>query len=63
MKTAPAPGHWRRASACIPDNQCVEVRVGNDDVDVRDAKQETSPELRFTRRSWAAFLIHFDALS
>lgn len=63
MKTSTSSGRWRRASACIPDNQCVEVRVGNANVDVRDTKPKTGPELRFDRRSWASFVIHFDTLS
>lgn len=63
MGTSTRVGRWRRASACIRDNQCVEVRVGKVGVDVRDTKQNNGPELRFHRRSWASFVIHFDAVS
>jgi hypothetical protein len=63
METSTESGRWRRASACIPDNQCVEVRLDEENVDVRDTKQKNGPELRFCRPSWAAFVIHFDALS
>jgi hypothetical protein len=49
---------WRRASACNPSGNCVEInRSAPDRVGVRDSKQPVTGELRFTADSWSAFLI------
>jgi len=49
---------WRRARACAPANQCVEVLLATEDVAVRDTKPDIGPELHFYRASWASFLIY-----
>lgn len=48
---------WRRASACNPSGNCVEInRSTMDQVDVRDSKQPAPGTLRFDAVSWSAFL-------
>jgi hypothetical protein len=47
---------WRRASRCTPQNNCVEIRVGSDDVGVRDSKNVGAAPLVFSRHRWAAFI-------
>ncbi|HJP73854.1 MAG TPA: DUF397 domain-containing protein [Pseudonocardiaceae bacterium] len=50
---------WRRASACNPSGNCVEInRSGPDRVAVRDSKQPAIRPLRFTIKTWAAFLTY-----
>lgn len=47
---------WRRSSASIPFNDCVEVLINKDEVRVRDSKHERTTALRFGARSWHSFL-------
>lgn len=48
---------WRRASACNPNGNCVEIdRSTADHVGVRDSKQPTTGALGFSDESWSAFL-------
>jgi hypothetical protein len=47
---------WVRSSRCVPNNNCVEVRVGLDEVGVRDTKNSGGAVLRFDRGGWASFL-------
>ena len=48
---------WRRASACNPNGNCVEInRTTADHVAVRDSKQPAHGTLRFNSESWSAFL-------
>jgi hypothetical protein len=49
---------WVRASRCVPNNNCVEVRIGRDKVGVRDSKNIGLAVLAFRRDSWAGFLAH-----
>lgn len=39
-----------------PDGTCVEVRLGADDVQVRDSKDPAGPVLIYTHAEWRAFL-------
>jgi hypothetical protein len=55
--TADKPAaNWRRSSASIPFNDCVEVMVGRENVRVRDSKEKQAPDLRFHARAWAEFI-------
>jgi hypothetical protein len=49
---------WVRSSRCVPNNNCVEVRVGHDEVGVRDSKNTGAAMLAFRRDRWAGFLLH-----
>jgi hypothetical protein len=48
--------NWVRSSRCVPNNNCVEVRVGLDEVGVRDTKNSGGAVLRFDRDGWTSFL-------
>jgi hypothetical protein len=51
------PSGWRKASACNPSGNCVEInRSAMDRVGVRDSKQPTESELGFGGDSWSVFL-------
>lgn len=47
---------WRKSSACSEANNCVEVRVYRDQVQVRDSKEPSGASLSFTVEEWEAFL-------
>ena len=47
---------FRRASACIPGNDCVEVWVRADHVRVRDSQDAQAVELRLPWSGWGYFL-------
>jgi hypothetical protein len=47
---------WVRSSRCVPNNNCVEVRVGHDEVGVRDTKNSAGAVLTFDRGGWTSFL-------
>jgi Domain of unknown function (DUF397) len=46
---------WRRSSACVPRDQCVELRSHPGHVHVRDSKGREAAELRFPWQSWRGF--------
>ncbi|GAA1027727.1 hypothetical protein GCM10009557_10230 [Virgisporangium ochraceum] len=49
---------WRKASRSMAGgNNCVEVRLHGEDVQVRDSKNPTGPSLRFTVAQWASLLM------
>lgn len=48
-------GRWRKSSRSKRD-ECVEVRLRADHVQVRDSKDRTGPVLSFTHAEWHAFL-------
>ena len=49
---------WRRASACNPSGNCVEInRTAPDNVAVRDSKRPATRPLSFTATTWSAFLL------
>lgn len=54
--TAAVSGAWIRSSRCTPGNNCVELRLRRDVVDVRDSKQVDSEVLNFGRDQWIIFL-------
>jgi hypothetical protein len=51
-----AAADYRRASACIPGNDCVEVWVRSDGIWVRGSRDSQGVELRLSRSSWTRFL-------
>ncbi|MFC4856818.1 DUF397 domain-containing protein [Actinophytocola glycyrrhizae] len=52
----PGDRRWRRASACIPANECVEVGRAPEVVMVRDSKAGASSPLSFDPFAWDVFL-------
>jgi len=48
-------GRWRKSSRSRRD-ECVEVRLRVDHVQVRDSKDQQGPVLSFTHAEWHAFL-------
>ena len=46
---------WRRSSSC-DSGSCVVVAIGDDDVHVRDSKEERGPVLRFDLDEWREFV-------
>jgi hypothetical protein len=47
---------WVRSSRCVPNNNCVEVRVARDGVGVRDSKNAGGAVLAFRLDRWTGFL-------
>jgi hypothetical protein len=47
---------WRKASASLPDDNCVELAPHAGGVAVRDSKDPNGPVLRYTAAEWRAFL-------
>lgn len=47
---------WRKATKSSESPNCVEVRLQDDEVQVRDSKNPTGPVLIFNSGEWAAFL-------
>jgi Domain of unknown function (DUF397) len=47
---------WRKASASNGSSACVEVRLVDGGVGVRNSRTPYGPTLRFTLDEWAAFL-------
>lgn len=47
---------WRRSSACSEANNCVEVRVYHDRVQLRSSREPRGALLSFTVEEWEAFL-------
>jgi Domain of unknown function (DUF397) len=48
----PSLGRWRRSSRCAGTNACVEVRIGVEEVRLRDRR--LAPELVISRDGWTA---------
>ena len=46
---------WRRSSASVPHDQCVELRSRRGYVHLRDSKGRDTAELRFPWQSWRGF--------
>jgi Domain of unknown function (DUF397) len=46
---------WRRSTYCA-NNSCVEVAFLDNQIAVRDSKDQNGPMLRFTQAEWTAFL-------
>ncbi|WP_232661413.1 DUF397 domain-containing protein [Pseudonocardia sp. TRM90224] len=47
---------WRKSSFSGSNNECVEVRLGKNEVEVRDSKRPQGYVLRFTTAEWSVFL-------
>lgn len=55
-------GQWRKATASSTNGACVEARVCDDEVQVRDSKAEgRGPVLGFAPDAWAAFVADIHA--
>jgi len=48
-------GEWRRSTYC-GSNSCLEIRLDNGRIAIRDSKVHNGPILQFDRTEWAAFL-------
>jgi hypothetical protein len=48
-------GCWRKSSACS-ETECVEARIMNSTVQVRNSREPQGPILVFTFEEWQAFL-------
>lgn len=46
---------WKKSQRSGQSGQCVEVRLADGAVEVRDSKDPDGPILRFTPGEWAAF--------
>jgi hypothetical protein len=53
---------WVRSSRCNTHNNCVELRLGEDSVRVRDSKNVEAGSLTFDQDGWKAFLTRFVTL-
>lgn len=47
---------WRKSSRSPSGADCVEVRVRDDEVHVRNSHDPDGPVLTFTRSEWSAFV-------
>ena len=47
---------WRKATASIGNGECVEVAPGTQAVMVRDSVDPAGPMLRYSPRTWRAFI-------
>lgn len=46
---------WRKSTRSGDNGQCVEVRLLDGMIEVRDTKDRTGPSLKFTVDEWSAF--------
>ena len=52
----PLDSRWRKSTRSEQNGACVEARVVDGAVDVRDSKDPAGPTLRFTAGQWKAFI-------
>ena len=48
---------WRKSSYTAPDNNCVELAVGEAETEVRDSKDPDSGRLTISGVAWNRFLV------
>jgi hypothetical protein len=51
----PSPSAWRRSSRCS-GGDCVEIKIADGDVAMRDSKDPDAAILRFSGDGWRAFV-------
>ncbi|HEY8458609.1 MAG TPA: DUF397 domain-containing protein [Actinopolymorphaceae bacterium] len=56
MKVDLSRARWRKASASVGMQQCVEVAGLGTQVAVRDSKDRQGPSLIFSASAWSAFV-------
>ncbi|SHH01089.1 protein of unknown function [Streptoalloteichus hindustanus] len=49
-------GWYKSSHSAAASNNCVEVRITDEAVGVRDSKDRSGPALSFERKAWAAFV-------
>ncbi|MCX2954472.1 DUF397 domain-containing protein [Lentzea sp. NEAU-D7] len=49
---------WRKSSYTAPDNNCVELAVGEAETAVRDSKDPAGISVTITAHVWTCFLAH-----
>lgn len=47
---------WRKSSMSYSDGHCVEVACTGQHVLIRDSKDATGPQLKFSAKAWASFV-------
>ena len=52
-------GDWRKSGWSAHNGNCVEARMADGTVQVRDSKDPDGPVLEFTAGEWKAFLAGF----
>jgi len=45
-------GRWRKSTYSLDNGNCVEVRMVDNSVELRDSKDRSGPVLRFTPHEW-----------
>jgi hypothetical protein len=49
-------GGWVKSSFSFANGNCVELRLSEGGIDVRDSRDRNGPVLHFGRRTWRRFL-------
>jgi len=52
----PLNGRWRKSRLSESNGACVEVRLSNGSVQIRDSKDAEGPILHFSPRCWREFV-------